>query len=1625
MGNAGVGVAEPRVLHTVAGRVRVHIAGWSGQGKRQVEMQLQQVQGIEQVRANSTTGNVLIVFDPATLDEQAVLSAVQTLDVQQINAQTHEPEPAVPPVAREKQEKTVRARIAVRGLDRDPHLAKRVVERLEKRPGVYARANALTGRVLVEFTEHEAELDDLLADVMDLELPDLAGEDRPAYPLDPGPLIQSATRTLGVALGLGFLVTRRLVGRKELLPGANAAAYTAGVIGLLQGFPPIRHGLRRVCGRTVADLLVNLPGIVTLTLAGSPLGLALVGVESVRLLTEVQARRSAWKEHEARVAQAPSAQPDAVLQLESGERVSLAAHIQEGTGTAIGLDGMPLPVCPGTIVPPGARLYGGPFVLQLKGEASFEGFTPQLRPAPVAPTLYEHYHRFQAPLSLLYAGLTGLFTRSLGRAFTALLLVNPRTASIGMDSADLDANARVLRAGVTIVGTRRGRTLRRPHLLLLDGARLLTEKLELANALPLNDEMDSAEALARAAGIASAAGLPWGGVFQTAGQMNATNGSFTGTRASACVEGVNYTLGPIEDWQTLPEAASLRQRGNYVLALCREQESRPLALFALRPRLAAGLQTLVATCQRLGVELALLSQGDELALRALAHRAHVVLLESDSALKIIAERQQQGELVAFVSDHAGAMAGFAACDLAIGLSDDRSRLPARADLLAPDLAAVAAILDAAAGRDAAVRDSVGLALVSNLSGIAWGFRGIPGVAAASRAVYLTALGAIADGWLRLRGGRRARSTSVRLHDPQPERWGRRGVEDVFRLLHTNRQGLTSKQAHERRRKAPVLRTRNALQVALMEQLSSPLTGILATGALLSLLFGSVGDVAIIGATITANAVVGVWQEHKANQVAETLRQIGTTQTRVWRDNEEKILSSTELVPGDILLLAAGDRIAADARVIEAQGLEVDEAALTGESFPVTKSAQGGNESGHIVLEGSDVTTGSGRAVVVAVGAQTRLGATKLALAEEKEQLNPLGARLSRMLRLFLPISAAGGATVVAAGLLWKQPLAVVMATGATIALAGVPEGLPLLSRVGEAGVARRLARHRAVVRRLSAVEALGRVDVVCTDKTGTMTIGRLQLHVIADASQEAPLTQSLPETLSHVLLTAALASPHPDAQGARAHPTDVAVVQGAIIAGLREQNNFTRETELSFDPARSFHVALAQGRLCIKGAPEVVLARCRFVLQHGERQALDEEGRTMLLQRSQQLAARGLRVLMVAEGARSQSLANPQDLTALGFVGIHDPLRPAVQRAVKDCQEAGVRVLMITGDHPVTARAIAQEAGLLNGQGEVLNALEIAHLQNGDLDQRLKHAVVIARATPLDKLRIVESLRRQGHAVAMTGDGVNDAPALRLADVGVAMGKSGTEVARQTADVVITDDDFSTLVEGFVEGRSFWRNMRRSLGLLLGGNLGELGLVVGASLLGTSMPLTVGQILAVNAITDILPAIAVILQQPEHRDLMRLQREGASALDAPLLREVLRRGLATALPSLAAYLITLVSGSLAQARSVAFTSIVVTQLAQTLMAGRAEGHLTRPVLGAVGGSLGVLLAAFSIPPLRRFLNLVVPPPTAWLLTGASALVAILLKRLLSSGNPQSVHGPQVHTRPQLDELAAEHRVSAA
>ncbi|MBV9310411.1 MAG: cation-transporting P-type ATPase, partial [Solirubrobacterales bacterium] len=1005
--------------------------------------------------------------------------------------------------------------------------------------------------------------------------------------------------------------------------------------------------------------------------------------------------------------------------------------------------------------------------------------------------------------------------------------------------------------------------------------------------------------------------------------------------------------------------------------------------------------SLLEACERRGVDVEVAGDLSPSAEALIEGRA--VRPIGANALARLRELQAAGARVMVLSDSSAAGDAFAEADLAIALSSGRSaRFAARADLLAADLSNVAGIIEASAHRDEAVRDSVGASVLSNIAGAVWGWGGNPRFERASQATYVGALAAIGAGYLRLRGGARPRSVTERLTDPRPERFGRMSIADALSQLGSSEQGLSSAEAHQRIRPQTDGHSRSALAGAVIDQLNSPLTGVLAAGGAISLAFGALGDVAMIGAVIAVNTLVGAWQERQAGEAAEALQRMSARTASVLRDQQSVTVDVDELVPGDVILLAAGDRVPADARLIAADDLEVDEAALTGESVPVAKGADGGTDSSRIVLEGSDVTVGNAHALITAVGRGTRMGATAAAIAIEETKSSPLGQKLGQMFATGLPVIVGGGLVVTVAGVLWGNPVIPQLALGASIAIGAVPEGLPLLAGVTQAAVARRLAGRNALVRRLSAVEALGRVDVACTDKTGTLTEGRPAVTAVADVDGSAQGPRELDRFRSEILESAALASPHPDAPGLSAHPTDVAVVRAAEEAGLSGVRDAEREDEVPFEPSRGFHTTSSGGRMFVKGAPEVLAPRCARVRRNGSDEPLAAAARDQLLREAEKLSGDGLRVLMVASGPETKA-DDPDDLIALGFVGISDPLRPGVSAAVRRCEAAGVRVLMLTGDHPATAIAIANEAGL-NGSGNgVLTGDEVASLKDDQLDRRLEDARVVARISPLDKLRIVEALQRRGHVVAMTGDGVNDAPALRLADVGVAMGQSGTDVAREAADVVLADDEFRTLVETFVEGRGFWHNIRRALALLLGGNLGELGLMIAAAVSGLPAPLTTRQVLAVNLVTDVLPALSVAIQEPEHRNLAGLAREGTAALDAPLRQSVLRRGVATAVPSFVAYLLARGSEP-ASRRGVAFTSVVTGQLAQTLDVGRAEGRLSPEVLGAVAGSLAFVGAAVAFGPFQQFLGLALPGPFGLALCLAATLSSVAMSRILGSEN---------------------------
>src|SRR5579884_2774237 len=568
---------KPHILSSIPGRIRIHLPNWSGHGQRSVEQRVRKLPGVRRVEANSLTGNILVGFDPQTTNESAILSALNRDDWETNGYAEDKP---LPPVIHEGVSGSLHhARIAVRGLDRDPRVARKVVEQLRKLIGVRVRASMLTGRVLVEYDANQVDLHELLAKVADVELPDLPGEDRPAHPLDRAPLLHAAARTIGAALGLGLIVARRLAGLTSTSRQVKIAATTAGVIGLARSFPSLRNGLRQLLGVHAADLVFSTTSVITLALAGSPLGLTVTGLEGIFLLSEVMARRSAWRRYEESLHGTAAAEPGAVIRLEAEERLPLPAQVIEGTGTAIGRDGLPRQIAPGAHVSAGAELSGGPFVVQLEGG---QPFVPRPRPAPPHPSLYSRYVRMLGPVSLGYATLMAVLSRSLARTFEALLLVNPRPAIIAMESANLDAAARVLRAGVTVVGTRPDRAVRLPDVLLLDGPRVLTDGLEVTTVLPLDESVSESKLLALAGSLSAAAGSPWGSVFPRAEKP--AEGAFNGLWITASVEGKRYILGPPDDPPAVGEVVERRAEGGYLLMLAREEDGRALGLVALRPR---------------------------------------------------------------------------------------------------------------------------------------------------------------------------------------------------------------------------------------------------------------------------------------------------------------------------------------------------------------------------------------------------------------------------------------------------------------------------------------------------------------------------------------------------------------------------------------------------------------------------------------------------------------------------------------------------------------------------------------------------------------------------------------------------------------------------------------------------------------------------------------------------------------------------------------------------------------------------------------------------------------------------------------------------------------------------------
>ncbi|MFF7213057.1 HAD-IC family P-type ATPase [Streptomyces sp. NPDC008238] len=810
--------------------------------------------------------------------------------------------------------------------------------------------------------------------------------------------------------------------------------------------------------------------------------------------------------------------------------------------------------------------------------------------------------------------------------------------------------------------------------------------------------------------------------------------------------------------------------------------------------------------------------------------------------------------------------------------------------------------------------------------------------------------------------------------------------------------------------AAPLRFTGRLVGAVRAELDDPLTPVLAVGATASALLGSAVDALLVTGAMGVNALVGGIQRLRAEQALASLAVSQRQQARRVVDpdtGDTRTVEAGRLSPGEVIELHTGDVVPADARLLEAEDLEVDESSLTGESLPTLKQVAATPRAPvpdrHcMVFEGATVVAGQGRAVVVDTGEDTEAGRAAH-LAARMPPAPGVQARLRELTSTVLPLTLAGGAAVTGLSLLRGTPVRQAVSGGLAVAVAAVPEGLPLTATVAQLAAARRLTEHGVLVRTPRTLEALGRMDTVCFDKTGTLTENRLRVVRTAAPDGGDHATGS-PEGLAILRQAARTCPPAGDDHGVHAHATD-----GAVLEAAADDPHWTPGDTQPFQASRGYasatgHDAQDTPLLVVKGAPEVVLPLCP-----------DVEDTTT--QTAGRLAAEGLRVLAVAERRLEpdefeRALESPLEdhpLRLTGFIALADTPRSDAAPLVSGLRQAGVRPVMLTGDHPETARAVAVALGWPEGVS-VVTGDDLATRDRGGRASLVRDCGVVARVAPEQKLQVVEALRESGRVVGMVGDGSNDAAAIRAADVGVGIAVRGSAAARNAADLVIVRDELSALIEAVAEGRALWHSVADALTVLIGGNAGEIGFSLLGTLVSGASPLSTRQLLLVNLLTDMFPAMAVAVTPqgatgtaaeakasgPQEQDAARTGTAplGLGTLGAPLARQIRHRGILTALGATIAWLAgTVTPGSARRTSTMALCGVVGAQLTQTVTGRRHSPLVWLTVLG----SAAALIAVIQTPGVSQFFGCTPLGPVAWAGVTAAVVLAALAPRPPSAG----------------------------
>jgi Ca2+-transporting ATPase len=805
--------------------------------------------------------------------------------------------------------------------------------------------------------------------------------------------------------------------------------------------------------------------------------------------------------------------------------------------------------------------------------------------------------------------------------------------------------------------------------------------------------------------------------------------------------------------------------------------------------------------------------------------------------------------------------------------------------------------------------------------------------------------------------------------------------------------------------------------------------LLGGAAMLSLLSGALIDAVVILAVVGINTTVGFITERRVERVLTSLRTAGAPPALVRRDGREHALPAAALVPGDVILLRAGSEVPADARLLDTDGLAVDEASLTGESVPVLKAAASAcpgpvplAERTNMVFAGTLVAEGSALAVITATGRHTELGRVRALVAESTAPQTPLERQLDHMGRQLVGISLGFCGLTFVLGLLRGMPAVELARMVISLAVAAVPEGLPAVATTTLALGMRRMMARGAIVRRLATVESLGATTVICADKTGTVTENRMSVHSwqLTDRSYRAPLAgiaiadQDLMRALAVGVLCneADLANGGLEVQGSS---TEGALLRVAVQAGLDYLALRRRYPLLAVRPRNdgdswmaTVHADGARWLIAVKGAPEQVLRYASRRLMAGLEQPITDDIRRDILESNAAIAARGMRVLGLAyKQVEAGAELSYDDLVWVALVALTDPVRTGVREAIAACRRAGIRTVLVTGDQAHTAAAIARELGLgHDGHVRVAEASALADLSGEELLGLAREVEVFARVSPAHKYRIVQALQAGGEVVAMTGDGINDAAALRAAVVGVAMGERGTDVARDVADVVLLKDDFSAIVDAIEQGRSIRDNVERSVRYLLATNFSEILVTLGALAVGGPRPLSAIQLLWINLLSDVFPALALAVEPPGPDVMARPPREPyATMLSRSALGGITRDATVLAASTLGARSLALAHhGPGAQAGTVGFCALTAAQLVHAFNcqasadAGVAGVHRSPRLAAVIGGSLALQVAAVAVPPLRALLGLTPLGPGDWGLVAASAALPLVAGPIAGLGH---------------------------